>query len=541
MAFTQLGSARLWDRDEPRNAECAREMLVADNWIVPTFDGELRTHKPILLYWCQIVCYKLFGVNEWGARLPSAIAGVLTSLCAYSISRKLAGPSVATWSAISLSTMLLFAMATRAATPDSLLIFTTTLTITLFVHYAFTSSATGLDFRWPEFHQWVIIYSASGLGMLAKGPVGVVLPMAVIGLTTLLMPRRSGSNLRRVQQVKDGLLRFISHGWRMRPFTALAMVAIIAGPWYLAVGWQTNGVWLREFFLQHNVGRAMVPMEGHSGPPVLFYVGALLFGTFPWSCFSIPIGIVAYKTWQSDEAKRPIIALGMAWIIVYVGCFSLVSTKLPSYVTPCHPGIALLVGLFIANVLHSSSVSRGWITAGLSFGAAIGLGIFCAFGGPLEERIPGIRPLAIGGLFLAVASLLGVAFATRLRSDIAMRSFVVGSVCLSITLICFGPAILDQGRTDLDRLQAEFSQAPTTHWIVTGSTEPSWVFYSQGRVHPESWITTNSTLGNERIHPESMASIVRSSENTGRDVPMFLDGEFLRIIPAAEARLAERP
>src|SRR5207244_10020 len=73
--LTNLGSATLWDIDEPRNAVCAREMLQSGDWIVPTFNGELRAHKPVLLYWFMMSAYQALGVNEFSARLWSALFG----------------------------------------------------------------------------------------------------------------------------------------------------------------------------------------------------------------------------------------------------------------------------------------------------------------------------------------------------------------------------------------------------------------------------------------------------------------------------------
>ncbi len=78
--FSFLGSARLWDRDEPRNARASQEMLARGDWIVPTFNNELRAHKPILLYWLQMSAYQLFGQSEFTARLPSAISGLIAVL-----------------------------------------------------------------------------------------------------------------------------------------------------------------------------------------------------------------------------------------------------------------------------------------------------------------------------------------------------------------------------------------------------------------------------------------------------------------------------
>src|SRR5688572_1474649 len=76
--FVNLGGPSLWDVDEGRNATAAFEMQEAGRWVVPTFNAELRVDKPPLLYWCQIAAYSLFGVNEFAARLPSALAALGT-------------------------------------------------------------------------------------------------------------------------------------------------------------------------------------------------------------------------------------------------------------------------------------------------------------------------------------------------------------------------------------------------------------------------------------------------------------------------------
>src|SRR5690606_24070120 len=81
--FLNLGGPHLWDRDEPRNAGCAAEMLAANDWIVPTFNAQLREHKPALTYWMMMLSYLVFGVTEFAARLPSALYGVGTSLLTY--------------------------------------------------------------------------------------------------------------------------------------------------------------------------------------------------------------------------------------------------------------------------------------------------------------------------------------------------------------------------------------------------------------------------------------------------------------------------
>src|SRR5947209_18849679 len=90
--FVNLGGASLWDLDEGRNTVAALEMLESGNWIVPTFNNVLRVDKPALLYWLQAGAYHVFGVTEFAARLPSALAALLTVLLAYELGRRMFGP-----------------------------------------------------------------------------------------------------------------------------------------------------------------------------------------------------------------------------------------------------------------------------------------------------------------------------------------------------------------------------------------------------------------------------------------------------------------
>src|SRR4051812_4986227 len=207
--LTNLGGPRLWDRDEPRNAQCAREMLQRTDWVVPTMNGELRTHKPVLLYWCIMSSYLALGVTEFAARLPSALCAIGTVICVYRMGRRLFGPKAGVWAGVALATSLMFVVAGRAATPDSLLIFCSTLAMTIYVCGTFQprfdttpADAPPQAYRSPVAprgeiraesensfgesimrsvmptvnyfpHHWltaVAMYAAMGLGILAKGP-----------------------------------------------------------------------------------------------------------------------------------------------------------------------------------------------------------------------------------------------------------------------------------------------------------------------------------------------------------------------------------
>src|SRR5229473_898978 len=121
LSFPNLGGPSLWDIDEGNNAEAAREMLESGNWVVPTFNYELRVDKPALLYWLQIAAYRIFGVNEFAARFPSAVAALLTILLTYELARCLFGPSTGLLAGVVLASAVGFCAAAHFANPDALL------------------------------------------------------------------------------------------------------------------------------------------------------------------------------------------------------------------------------------------------------------------------------------------------------------------------------------------------------------------------------------------------------------------------------------
>src|SRR5262249_50726586 len=152
------------------------EMLESGNWVVPTFNGKLRVDKPALLYWLQLGAYEVFGVNEFAARLPSALAALTTVLLAYELGRRTFGSaSTGLLGGLIPASSVAFCAAARFANPDALLNLFTVLSLLLF---------------WLGYSRggrlWFVPPAVSmGLAVLAKGPVGVVLPLTVIGLFLL--------------------------------------------------------------------------------------------------------------------------------------------------------------------------------------------------------------------------------------------------------------------------------------------------------------------------------------------------------------------
>ena len=255
LTFPNLGAPSLWDMDEGVNAECTREMMESGTWIIPTFNWELRTAKPILTYWLARPGFELLGVNEFTSRLPSAILGILSVLLTYELGRSMFSPITGLLAGVVLASAVQFCLLSHAATPDAPLIFCTILTF-----YVFWVGHLNGGRSW-----FALGAVATGLAVLAKGPVGLGLPGLVVVLYFLW-----------------------NREWRrwfdLRVFLALFIFLLVAAPWYILVTSETRGDYARGFFGTHNVNRFTNAMEGHSGPPI-YYIGAILVLFVPWSCY----------------------------------------------------------------------------------------------------------------------------------------------------------------------------------------------------------------------------------------------------------------
>src|SRR6476661_5657907 len=117
LTLPNLGGPSLWDVDEGVNAQAAREMYEAGTWVIPTFNFELRTAKPVMLYWLQRVSYAAFGVSEWSARLPSVLAGWLAVLLTYELARRMFGRATGLCAGVVLASVMQFGLLAHAATP----------------------------------------------------------------------------------------------------------------------------------------------------------------------------------------------------------------------------------------------------------------------------------------------------------------------------------------------------------------------------------------------------------------------------------------
>ncbi len=348
--FANLGGAHLWDVDEAIFSQAAKEMVHRGDYVVPYFNGAVFPDKPAMMYWLMIGAYQVFGATEFAARFWSAVFGVGSVLLTYRLGRLMFSPSVGFWSGMALASCVQFNLIARAATPDVFLTFFSTLAVLLFVSGTATArTAAGTPDEpaapWsgqttfePSWTTWALVYAAMACGVLTKGPIGVVLPTAVIGLFLLVMraPDVAYATQRGWRNAARNALRWMaslfSPGhvartiWSMRPLTAVAMVLLVAGPWYTLVGIRTDGQWLAGFFGVHNFGRFLGAMENHRGP-IFYYLIAMAVGFFPWSVLFGPSLISMKGQLAERHAWRPGYVLVCSWFAVWVGFFSIAGTR----------------------------------------------------------------------------------------------------------------------------------------------------------------------------------------------------------------------
>jgi len=389
----------LWIYDEVRNAECAREMWERHDWVVPTFNGELRTLKPPLHYYFMAGGFELFGMNEWGARFFSALFGVLTILLTYYFVARYSAKLHAIISSCVLlaSTHYLFQM--RMSVPDPYLIFLNTASI--FTAYAY--------FTERKFW-WLFLCAVTlGLGTLAKGPVSIALP----GLSLL------------VWAIWQKQWKRLFH-WHI--VVAAVITLAIAVPWYVAVHHATNGAWTRGFFLEHNLGRFSEPMEGHGGLFIIVPI-FVLAGLLPASVF---IG-ESLRNFRQRFAE-PFLCLLFCVMLVYIGFYSVSGTKLPNYPTPCYPFVAALLAYVIyMGFSKSLHVRRYPFIILLVINIALPVGLY--FGIRNEIELRGFEKEALVMLILTIAAV--VSFWTFLKKGFRPAMVSLFSFYVLFNLVFF--------------------------------------------------------------------------------------------------------
>ncbi len=338
--FYALGDYSLKEPDEGRYAEIPREMVESGDYIVPRLNYVRYFEKPPLLYWSVAIFYKLFGIDEWSFRLTNAAFALFSVLSLYFFARRWFNKDTALLSSMILMSSMGFFFMARIVTLD--MCFSSLLFASLLCFYGFYRDRNSVLLY--------LFYAFMGLATLAKGPVAVVL----LGGTILffLITEKNLSFLRQLKLAKG-----------------VAIYVCIVMPWIAAISLREKE-FFHFFFVEEHVLRFATNKHNRSGP-LYYFIPALFGGMFPWSVF-IPRSIT--KLWQKKELR-----LFIVWSGVTFCFFSVSGSKLPPYILPTFPALALIVGSFLYENRRSY--------AGRTWEIILFMAIFAVFCLPVFLRI----------------------------------------------------------------------------------------------------------------------------------------------------------
>lgn len=448
LAF-RLGAVPLLGPDEPRYARVAVEMSRSGDLVTPTLQGQPWMEKPILYYWLAAAAFKVFGENEWAARLPSVAAMLLLVATTAILGARLYGGTAGLHAGFIAATGLLTFAYGRAASMDMLLAATLSAGLALLVLRQRDQAPPIAAVAGGAF---------LGLATLAKGPIGLLLPLLIL-IAHALVNRRT--------EPSPPIL------------TAGSVVAfvVVAAPWYALIFRAQGRAFIDTFFINHNLERFTSTVHHHPGS-VLYYVPVLLGGLFPWSSLLLPAFGRLDRRLSADR-------LLLLWVLVPLAFFSIAGSKLPGYILPVVPPLAILMGrgavaLIDREVLPAGLGPTGVAVLSLLLGcAALGGASFMTWKGE-----PGAPLLLPAGVWATLLAWMVLRVIQRSPAE-AVRSLRVGAAGFLLLLALAAPTVValrESGR-------ALFLPAGGHPVFAWGAWRTAWMagyFYNDGRVREVS-------------------------------------------------------
>lgn len=397
--FFNLGSVPLLDPDEPVYAESPKEMLAAGDLLSPKIYGYYWFDKPPMYYWLVAGSYKLFGINDFAARFPSALLGIVLIFTGYYFANKFFNEKVAMYSALILLTSVEFFYLSKAAVTD--------ITLTLFLSVAL--------FLFMQ-KKYYLFYIFAGLATLTKGPIGIIFPGFII-LLYLLITR----NFTEIKQMKIP--------------TGFILFSIVAFPWYFYMYLTHGSIFIETFLGFHNITRFTSP-EHPSGVLWYYYIPVLLIGFFPWSTIMVQ---ALYKSLTKAKEKYNELLFLNIWVFFIFIFFSISQTKLVSYILPLFPPLAIITGWFLQQIqqnYYHKAKQVGWLSLNLVLN-----GLFIAALYFNINQLPGLEiSVIIIASVLLLNLLINTSFIYKNKFNYAFVSNVIMMIVIIATLygITFG-------------------------------------------------------------------------------------------------------
>ena len=319
--FSNLEYRKLVRPDEGRYAEIPREMVATGDWVTPRLNAIKYFEKPALQYWTTALAYEFFGQHQWTARLWSGLTGFLGILLIFLTGRLLFGGDAGFYSALVLTSSLLYAVIGHLNTLDMGVTFFMCLSLCGVLIAQSPSSSPGRRKLWMH-----IAWAAMGFSILSKGLIGIVLPGTVLIIYSLLQ-------------------RDLAIWKRLHFITGTLLMLLISVPWFIAVC-RDNPEFFHFFFIHEHFERFLTKDHGRYHPWG-YFIPILLLGMLPWIVTLFEALFTAWKIQGSRREFQPNRYL-LIWIVFIYFFFSISDSKLPSYILPIFPALALLIGQRLA-------------------------------------------------------------------------------------------------------------------------------------------------------------------------------------------------
>jgi 4-amino-4-deoxy-L-arabinose transferase-like glycosyltransferase len=310
------------DRDEARFAQATKQMIETGDYIEIRFQDRARNKKPIGIYWLQAASAHVFAGPDhtriWAYRLPSLLAAIFSVLTTFWMGRRAFGLETGLLSGALMASALLLVVEAGIAKTDAALLASILIAQAAAFHLYLEARAGTKQTMRPALVFWV----ALGVGVLIKGPV----PLMVAGLTLMSL------------SIIDRNFRWLS---RFKPWIGLPVLLAITLPWGIAVWIATDGAFFAEAAGKDFAPKLLSGQESHGAPPG-YYTLLAMITLWPASLYLWP---ALFKAWS--EKAEPQIRFLLCWLIPTWVVFEVVPTKLPHYVLPLYPALALMVGWLI--------------------------------------------------------------------------------------------------------------------------------------------------------------------------------------------------
>jgi 4-amino-4-deoxy-L-arabinose transferase-like glycosyltransferase len=401
-----LGRPALWEPDEGRYAEIAREMVVSGDYVTPRDDFELYFEKPPLVYWADAASISVFGANEFAVRLPAVLFSVAQVVVTAALAEVMFGATAGFFAALVLALSPLFFGFARFATLDPALAFFLTAALG-----AFYLASRAESFSTPSARSWMLTSAAMlAFGTLAKGPVALLLGGAIPFIW----------------------LAFERHLAEIRamPLAAcLIIYTLIVVPWFVLIESRNPG-FLSFFFVHEHLQRYVTSSEHGWGP--WFFLPIVIGGAWPW-IFFLPLGWSAMRTRNasSDSAARRSAASFLAiWFVVIFVFFSIPRSKLGSYILPAMPPLAIVAGYGLARLSTLDLSRRRRLLAVVAIASVVlaaGLFVFFVF-----ALAPINHALGLDGLLIALALAAGPIAMYWLGREPARIPYAIAALALAM-------------------------------------------------------------------------------------------------------------